>query len=65
VASLGVLKLNPILFQNLFPPFPGLFPFPDFFELPKKHKQIKKHKTAKTHIKYKDPKTESSPLLLF
>jgi hypothetical protein len=33
IASLGVLNPNPTLFQNLFPPFPGLFPFPDFFEL--------------------------------
>ena len=33
MASRGVLNPNPILFQNLLPPFPGLFPFPVFFEL--------------------------------
>lgn len=33
IASLGVLNPKPMLFQNRFPPFPGLFPFPDFFEL--------------------------------
>jgi hypothetical protein len=39
-----------MLFQNLFPPFPGLFPFPDFFELKNKNinantvNNMKKHK---------------------
>lgn len=33
MASLGVLKPNPMLFQKRFPPFPGLFPFPVFLEL--------------------------------
>jgi hypothetical protein len=33
IASLGVLKPRPMLFQNRLPPFPGFFPLPDFLEL--------------------------------
>jgi len=33
MASLGVLKPRPMFFQNLLPPFPGLFPLAAFFEL--------------------------------
>lgn len=36
IASLGTLNPSPMLFQNLLPPFPGLFPFPLFFELHKR-----------------------------
>lgn len=41
MASLGVLNPKPMLFQNRFPPFPGLFPFELFLEL---------HKTTKTYL---------------
>ena len=33
MASLGVLKPRPTLFQNLLPPLPGLFPLLVFFGL--------------------------------
>uniref|UniRef100_A0A2P2M3B3 40S ribosomal protein S11-like n=2 Tax=Rhizophora mucronata TaxID=61149 RepID=A0A2P2M3B3_RHIMU len=33
MASLGVLKPRPMLFQERFLPFPGLFLLPDVFEL--------------------------------
>jgi len=64
IASLGVLNPNPTLFQNLFPPFPGLFPFPDFFELRNAiyHQNLSKYDTSISNFSlYIYSQTKSAP----
>ena len=62
MASLGVLKPKPMLFQNRFPPFPGLFPFEVFFALKLiKNTRPKKNPKKKTVKKqHEEDEKESS-----